>query len=110
MAASVRIWCVTASSGSGDSSIEQSWWPSPVPPPGPLRLVVRCTDIGIEETVVELDGTALSRAVDEVVTLWPWEPPRDRSPEPPAAPGRSARGQLVRPVVLRARFLSVLSR
>ena len=58
----------------------------PVPPPGPLRLVVRCTDIGIEETVVELDGTALSRAVDEVVTLWPWEPPRDRSPEPPPPP------------------------
>jgi hypothetical protein len=86
MAASVQIWCVTASSGSGDSSIEQSWWLSPVPPPGPLRLVVRCTDIGIEETVVELDGTALSRAVDEVVTLWPWEPPRDRSPEPPPPP------------------------
>ena len=50
------------------------------------RLVVRWTDIGIEETVVELDGTALSRAVAEVVTLWPWEPPRDRSPEPPPPP------------------------
>jgi len=52
-----------------------------VPPPGPLRLVLRCPDLGIEETVVELDGAAMSRAVSDVVVLWPWEPPRYERPE-----------------------------
>jgi hypothetical protein len=70
----------------GQSSIEQSWWLSPVPPAGPLRLVLRCPDIGLAETVVELDGTAISRAVDDVVTLWPWELPRDQGPQPPPRP------------------------
>ena len=70
----------------GDSCIEQAWWLSPVPPPGPLRLVLRCDDLGIEETTVELDGDAMARAVDDVVELWPWEPPRSSDPEPPPLP------------------------
>lgn len=71
------------SGSGGDASIEQNWWLSPVPPPGLLRLVVRCAELGIEETVVELDGEAVARAVDSVTTLWPWESPRHRDPEPP---------------------------
>ena len=74
--------------GGGEYSIDQSWWLSPVPPAGPVRLVLRCTDIGIEETSFELDGTAIGRAVEDVVTLWPWEPPRDHSPGPPPEPPR----------------------
>lgn len=67
----------------GEASLEQSWWLSPVPQPGPLRFVVRCAELGIEETAVELDGTAIAAAVADVETLWPWEPPRDSAPEPP---------------------------
>ncbi len=74
------------SGSGGDASIEQNWWLSPVPPPGPLRLVVRCAALGVEETVVELDAAAVVRAVDDVVLLWPWEPPRHESPEPPPPP------------------------
>ncbi|RBY92368.1 hypothetical protein DQ244_08890 [Blastococcus sp. TBT05-19] len=70
----------------GHSSIHQSWWLSPVPPPGPLRLVLRCDDLGIQETTVELDGAGMARAVDDVVELWPWEPPRSPDPEPPPLP------------------------
>jgi hypothetical protein len=66
----------------GESSVEQDWWLSPVPPPGPLRIVLRCADLGIEETVVELDGAAIARAVDDVVVLWPWTAPRSHDPEP----------------------------
>ena len=85
---------LTGSGGSGgDSVVDQSWWLSPLPPEGPLRVVVRCVELGIEETTTELDGTAIRRAAADVVELWPWEPPRfdDRppSPPPPDVPGDS---------------------
>ena len=66
----------------GESSIDQSWWLSPLPPEGPLRLVVRCPELGVPETVVELDGTAIRRAGGSALVLWPWQPHADR-PEPP---------------------------
>lgn len=66
----------------GESSIDQSWWLSPLPPEGPLRLVVRCPELGVPETVVELDGTAIRRAGGSALVLWPWQP-REDGPEPP---------------------------
>lgn len=69
--------------GGGSTSIDQSWWLSPLPPEGPLRFVVRCPEIGIPETVAELDGAAIRRAGESATVLWPWEPPQDRRPEPP---------------------------
>ena len=71
----------------GDTSIDQSWWLSPLPPDGPLRIVVRCDEVGLPETVTELDGTAVRAAASDVVELWPWEPPSAfRTPTPPAPP------------------------
>ncbi len=72
--------------GGGDTAIDQSWWLNPVPPDGPVRLIARCPDLGIAETAVELDGTALRRTMDDVVTLWPWEPPRERQRDQPMPP------------------------
>lgn len=72
--------------GGGDAAIDQSWWLSPLPPEGPVRLVVRCPELGIEEMEVRLDGTALRRAADDVVTLWPWESPDPGPVEPPPPP------------------------
>lgn len=72
--------------GGGDTSIDQSWWLSPLPPDGPLRFVVRCPEIGVPETVVELDGGAVRRAGESAVVLWPWEPADRSTPEPPAPP------------------------
>ena len=74
----------SGSGSGGEASVEQTWWLSPLPPDGSLRLVVRCPELGIGETVTELDGSAMRRAADGVVTLWPWErPPEDRQVEPP---------------------------
>jgi hypothetical protein len=40
---------------------------------------------GLPETAVELDGTAIRAAAEEVVVLWPWVSPRQEGePEPPA--------------------------
>lgn len=75
------------SSSSGDTGGEQSWWLNPLPPEGPLRLVVRCPEIGIPETRTELDATAIRRAAADVVTLWPWAMPAfDEPPGPPPPP------------------------
>lgn len=71
----------------GEASVEQSWWLSPLPPEGPLRFVLRCAELGLEETSVVLDGTAIRRAAEDVVTLWPWAPPPEhRHAEPPRQP------------------------
>jgi hypothetical protein len=70
----------------GDTAVDQEWWLSPLPPEGPLLVVGRCPEIGLEETVVELDGTAIRRAGESAVVLWPWEPPQPYSPEPPPPP------------------------
>ena len=80
------------SGGSGGQfALDQTWWLSPVPPPGPLRIVVRCAALGIAETTTEVDGAALAAAAAGVVELWPWEPPPGMRPPPerPEVPGDS---------------------
>jgi hypothetical protein len=76
------VFCQAGGSG-GQVAVDQSWWLSPLPPPGPLRLVVRCDALGIPETATELDGAAITAAAAEVVELWPWGPP---DPEPVVPP------------------------
>lgn len=70
----------------GEASVDQEWWLSPLPPEGPLRVVLRCPEMGLEETVVELDGTAVRRAGESATVLWPYEPPREEQYEPPPPP------------------------
>ena len=74
--------------GSGAmSSVEQSWWLHPLPPEGPLRFVVRCPALGLDESSIVLDGAAIQAAARDVVVLWPWTPPPESGPfEPPAPP------------------------
>ena len=66
--------------------MDQDWWLSPLPPEGPLLVVVRCPEIGLEETVAELDGTATRRAGEAATVLWPWQPPVEPSAEPSPPP------------------------
>ena len=71
----------------GEASVEQSWWLNPLPPEGPLRIVVRCPELGIDERSIVVDGTAIRAAAPAVVVLWPWAPPPESGPsEPPAPP------------------------
>lgn len=75
---------LTQGSGSGgDRSIDQTWWLHPLPPAGPLTFVVRCPDLGIPETQVQVDATPFDAAAADVVELWPWTPPPQYSDEPP---------------------------
>jgi hypothetical protein len=80
-----------AGAGSGGrTSVDQEWWLSPLPPEGPLRVVARCPEIGLEETAVELDGTAIRRAGEAATVLWSYEPPQETELEPPPLPGLPA--------------------
>jgi hypothetical protein len=78
----------TQGGGSGGlASVEQSWWLYPLPPEGPLRFVVRCPELGVDERSVVLDGSAIQAAARDVVVLWPWAPPPESGPsEPPPPP------------------------
>jgi hypothetical protein len=77
----------TQGSGSGHQlTVEQEWWLSPLPPAGPLRVVVRCDLLGLGETSTELDGAAIRAAAEDVVVLWPWVSPSSVEPPEPPAP------------------------
>jgi hypothetical protein len=75
----------TQGGGSGDElSVDQTWWLNPLPPEGMLRFVVRCTPLGLEETVTEIDTSAIRSAAERVEVLWPWTPPDyGERPQPP---------------------------
>jgi len=74
-------------SGSGSQlSLEQEWWLSPLPPAGPLRIVVRCDLLGLPEATLELDGAAIQAAAEGVVVLWPWVSPSALEHSEPVAP------------------------
>jgi hypothetical protein len=73
--------------GSGSElSIDQEWWLHPIPPEGPLRFVLRCVPLGIEDTVTELDTSPFRSAAQRVEVLWPWTPPEQRERPPPPPP------------------------
>jgi len=67
-------------------SLDSRLWMRPLPTPGPLLMVIRWQALGIEETVAELDGTALATAGASATILWPPVPPDDRQPPPPPPP------------------------
>jgi hypothetical protein len=82
-----RDLVLSQGSGSGSETIvDQSFWLSPLPPGGPFRVVVRCDELAIPETVTELDGTAVRQVAEQVVQLWPWAPPQHDEMEPPPPP------------------------
>jgi hypothetical protein len=63
-------------------------WVTPLPPDGPLLVIVRCDALGIPESSVELDGGEIARAGRRATVLWPAPPPPTRrEPEPPRLPG-----------------------
>jgi hypothetical protein len=66
---------LTAGGGGGDvHSWRTSFWVYPLPPEGPVTLVVSWPDQGIPEARGELDGTAIRTAARRAVVLWPDEP------------------------------------
>lgn len=75
----------SGSSGNGASSAQ--FYLTPLPPAGPVILVVAWPAFGITETRVELDGASIRDAASQTVTLWPDEPAAENPVmEPPKQP------------------------
>ena len=60
--------------GGDDLGYDQDFWVHPLPPPGPVALVVSWSEQGIAETRADLDGAAIGQAAQRAVILWPDEP------------------------------------
>ncbi len=75
---------VQGMSGGSDNTYDLRFWLSPLPPPGPVTVVCRFPEFGIDETQVVLDGTAIAAAGRDAVELWPVQIPDEPVPEPPA--------------------------
>lgn len=86
---------VESGGGGGERSHDQEYWLAPVPPPGPLSVVLACAGLGIDETVVQLDGDALVQAAAQAQVLWPWQPVEEQLPHAePELPSDSWFGRL----------------
>ncbi|MBM9465999.1 hypothetical protein [Nakamurella leprariae] len=77
---------LTRLGGSGDgTTMSLSYLLTPMPPPGPIELVLAWPAGDIAERWITLDGQALADAAARLVVLWPPQP--DPSfPGPPRAP------------------------
>lgn len=75
--------------GGSSRSAEASYFLSPLPPPGELRLVSALPGRGIPESTLSLPTEAILDAATRARVLWPWAPerrqkPGRRAPELPA--------------------------
>ncbi|MCA1982285.1 hypothetical protein [Nocardioides nematodiphilus] len=78
-------------SGGGPRAAQATYFLSPLPPPGELRIICALPGAGIDETVTVVDAEEILAAAARVRELWPWEPERHdlRRPSPPAFPDGS---------------------
>lgn len=72
--------------GGGGRSYDQSYWCSPVPPPGELTFVCAWPAFDIAETRAVVDATAIADAAQRAVLLWPPTPEESDVEDPPAPP------------------------
>ncbi len=67
---------ITPYGGSGSSfHFRHELYLSPLPPEGPVSIVVRWLDQDVPETVTDLDGAAIREAAADAVEVWPDLPP-----------------------------------
>jgi hypothetical protein len=72
--------------GAGDDlSVDQSYWVAPLPPAGPVNVVIAWPGFGIRESRTVLDAAAIHAAAAHSQTLWPPQPASEPAqlPQPP---------------------------
>lgn len=70
--------------GGGDRSADMSYYLTPLPPAGALRIITAWPSRGIAETITEIPTATLTDAASRVRVLWDLGP--DESPPPPQPP------------------------
>jgi hypothetical protein len=73
--------------GSGEQTVDQTYWVAPLPPDGPVAFVLAWPGFGMPESRTVLDGAAIRAAAARGHVLWPpqpamqpWEPPSPPRP------------------------------
>jgi hypothetical protein len=75
--------------GGGELSVDQTFWVAPLPPPGPLTVVLTWPGFGMAESRTVLDGAAIRAAASHSQVLWPPQPAVEFR-EPPPSPRPSS--------------------
>ena len=68
----------------GEASVDQTYWVAPLPPDGPVAVLMRWPTFGMAESRTVLDGAALRAAGRRSHVLWP---PQPKTEPRPSAPG-----------------------
>ena len=89
----VHLW--SSGGGGGQREASATWFLSPLPSTGEVRLYCAWPSVGIDETVATLDGDEILSAAERVRELWPRMPeshePREPRPVPVPEGGWFAR-------------------
>ena len=78
-----QLVLVPQGGGGSELAVDQSFWVAPLPPPGPVTVVLAWPGFGIEETRTVVDGDSLREASARSQTLWP---PQSAAGTPQPAP------------------------
>ncbi len=71
-----EVVLLSGSGGGGGTSWNMSYWIHPLPPEGPVTIVMSWLAEGITEARHEIDGAAVVAAAGQAVQLWPEERPQ----------------------------------
>jgi hypothetical protein len=80
-----QLVLVQQGGGGGQHSVDQTYWVAPLPPDGPVVVVLAWPGFAIAESRTVLHGAAIRAAAASSHLLWPPQPVR-KPPEPPSPP------------------------
>jgi hypothetical protein len=89
MTDSEQLVLIQQGGGGGAHSVDQSYWVAPLPPDGPVTVVLAWPGFGMPESRTTLDAAAILAAAVDSQRLWPPQPATE-SPEPSPAPRPSS--------------------
>lgn len=81
-----RLMLIHQEGGGQHLSADMTYWVTPLPPEGPVAVVMAWPGFGIPETRTVLDGAAIRQASSRIHTLWPPQPVEPPEPPPPPRP------------------------
>jgi len=71
--------------GGGELSVDQTFWIAPLPPEGPVAVILTWPSFGMDESRTILDGAAIRAAASRSALLWPPQAAPE-APQPPIPP------------------------
>jgi hypothetical protein len=91
-----QLLLVPQAGNGGEQSVDQTYWVSPLPPAGPVTVVLAWPAFGMPESRTILDGAIIRTAAKRSQMLWPL-PPLTQAPMPPPPPDRPSTGWFADP-------------